>query len=281
MCQHAPMMADHNAGRRAVARPRAIVAAMEGGSIGLVVSVHDVAPSTLPEVRWLLARLDELEVAPRVLKVIPRASETEDVRRHPDLIALLGEEVARGSEIVLHGLTHRLPPGAVLGGRAVDRLRARCFAGSAAEFLGLDDEAALEAVIEAGTIMEQAGFDAFGFCAPAWLARPSLSAILRRCGFRYACWFGSIEDLRAGRRLRAPAWGYMGVGGAVEGLVGLEGWFVRSVWYPVAGGPVRVFLHPQGAPRSRACAATLRAIERLRRSLRPTTYLELLDGWRG
>jgi predicted deacetylase len=254
---------------------------MEGGSVGLVVSVHDIAPSTLPEVRWLLARLDELEVVPRVLKVIPRASEVEDVRRHPDLIALLGEEVARGSEIVLHGLTHRLPPEAVLGGRTVDRLRARCFAGSAAEFLGLDDRAAEEAVLEGRAILRAAGFEPLGFCAPGWLARPSLSAILRRVGFRYACWFGSVEDLRTGRRLRAPAWGYMGVGGVGEGLVGLEGQLVRSVWHPLLGGAARVFLHPQGAPRSRACAASLRAIGRLRRSLRPTTYRELLDGWRG
>lgn len=251
---------------------------MEGGSAGLVVSVHDIAPSTLPEVRWLLARLDDLGVVPRVLKVIPRASEAEDLRRHPDLVDLLTGEVDRGSEIVLHGLSHRLAPGVSLGGRVVDRLRARLFAASAAEFLGLDDEAALEAVIEADSILEQAGVDTFGFCAPAWLARPSLSVVLRRCGFRYACWFGSVEDLRTGRRIRAPAWGYVGVGGLGEALVGLEGRFVRSVWYPVADGPVRVFLHPQGAPRSRACAATLQVIGRLRRSLRPMTYLELLDG---
>lgn len=256
---------------------------MEGGSAGLVVSVHDVAPSTLPDVRWLLARLDELGVSPRVLKVVPRASEADDVRRHPDLVALLADEVARGSEVVVHGLSHRLPPGAVLGGRGVDRLRARWFAGQAAEFLGLDDRAAEAAVLEGRTILREAGFEPLGFCAPGWLARPSLSGILRRCGFRYACWFGSVEDVETGRRLRAPAWGYMGTGGFGEALVALEGRFVRWVWRPVVdrlglGGPVRVFLHPQGAPRSRACAATLRALGRLRRAVRPTTYRDILDG---
>jgi len=255
-------------------------ATMEGGSTGLVVAVHDIAPSTLPEVRWLLARLDELGIVPRVLKVIPRASEADDVRRHPELLAVLAADVEQGSEVVVHGLTHRLAPGAIVGGRPLDRLRARLFAGSAAEFLGLDDEAAAAAVVEARATVEGAGFDPVGFCAPGWLARPSLSAILRRCGFRYACWFGSVEDLRTGERLRAPAWGYMGTGGPTETLVGLEGWLVRTVWRRLLPGPVRIFLHPQGAPRSAACAATLRAIGRLRPSLRPTTYRELLDGRR-
>ena len=255
-------------------------ATMEGGSTGLVVAVHDIAPSTLPEVRWLLARLDELGIVPRVLKVIPRASGADDVRRHPELLAVLAADVERGSEVVVHGLTHRLAPGAIVGGRPLDRLRARLFAGSAAEFLGLDDEAAAAAVVEARATVEGAGFDPVGFCAPGWLARPSLSAILRRCGFRYACWFGSVEDLRTGQRLRAPAWGYMGTGGPTETLVGLEGWLVRTVWRRLLPGPVRIFLHPQGASRSAACAATLRAIGRLRPSLRPMTYRELLDGRR-
>lgn len=253
---------------------------MEGGSTGLVVSVHDIAPSTVPEVRWLLARLDELAVVRRVLKVIPRPTEAEDLRRHPELVDLLAGEVERGSEIVVHGLTHRLPAGARVGGRPLDRLRARLFAGGAAEFLGLDERAAEEAVAEARTIVEEAGFEAAGFCAPAWLARPELSAILRRLGFRFACWFASVEDLRTGRRLRAPAWGYMGTPGLAEALVGLEGRFVRAIWRASGGRAVRVFLHPQGAPESAACAATLRAIGRLRETHRLTTYRELLDGRR-
>lgn len=252
---------------------------MEGGSTGIVVAVHDIAPSTLPEVRWLLDRLDELALAPRVLKVIPRASGAEDIRRHPDLVALLAAEVDHGSEIVLHGLHHRLPGEATLGGRPLDRLRARLFARGAAEFLGLDDGAAEAAIVEGAEILRGAGFEARGFCAPAWLARPGLTGILRRLGFRYACWFGSVEDLRTGRRLKVPAWGYMGTGGLSEALVGLEGRFARSIWQRIATGPVRVFLHPQGAPRSRACAATLRVVgQLLRRGYRPRTYLELLDG---
>ncbi len=250
---------------------------MEGGSARLVVAVHDVAPSTLPEVRWLLERLDELGIVPRVVKVIPRASASEDVRRHPDLVALLAAELGRGSELVLHGLSHRLSPGARLGGRPVDRLRARLFAPLAAEFLGLDDEAAEAAIVEGKEILRGAGFEVEGFCAPAWLARPGLAGVLRRLGFRYACWFGSVEDLQTGRRLRIPAWGYMGTGGVAEALVGLEERFVRSLWPRLAGGSSRVFLHPQGAPRSRACAATLRTLDRLRRTHRPSTYLGLLD----
>ncbi len=251
---------------------------MEGGSAGLVVSIHDVAPSTLPEVRWLLARLDEVGVAPRVLKVIPRASGADDIRRHPDLVELLTEEIRRGSELVLHGLRHRVPPGARLGGRALDRLRARLFAGDAAEFLALDHRAAAEAIEEGSALLDAVGLEAVGFCPPAWLARPGLSSILRDLGFRYACWFGSLEDLRTGRRHRIPAWGYMGSDAFDEALVGLEGLLVRTLGSWVGVRVTRVFLHPQGAPRSPACAAVLRAVARRRRDHEPVTYRELLDG---
>jgi hypothetical protein len=123
--------------------------------------------------------------------------------------------------------------------------------------------------------MAAAGLRAAGFCAPAWLARPGLASILRRRGFRHAAWFGSVEDLATGRRLRVPAWGYMGADGAGEVLVGLE----RQLVTRVSGrlGISRVFLHPAGAPRSRACAGVLRAVERLARERAPSTYVEVLD----
>ncbi|HEX5396787.1 MAG TPA: DUF2334 domain-containing protein, partial [Candidatus Limnocylindria bacterium] len=73
----------------------------------LVVSVHDVAPSTLPDVQWLLERLDALGVRPRALNVIPREADNGDIRDCPALVALLRREAAAGSEIVLHGYSHR------------------------------------------------------------------------------------------------------------------------------------------------------------------------------
>ena len=62
----------------------------------MVVSVHDVAPGTLEEVRYLLRRLDAIGVGRRVLKVVPAATDG-GLAGNPELLALLGEEVALGS----------------------------------------------------------------------------------------------------------------------------------------------------------------------------------------
>src|SRR5579875_1511025 len=108
----------------------------------LVVSIHDVAPATLGDVRYLLDALDEMGARPRVLKVIPNADGHGDVRAYPALVRLLADEVAAGSEVLLHGYTHRAA--GPLRGPWPRRLRARLFAGTAAEFLTLDIAATRE-----------------------------------------------------------------------------------------------------------------------------------------
>jgi len=254
----------------------------EGGAPRrVVVSVHDVAPSTLPNVRWLLERLSAAGVPAgrRVLKVIPDELGAGGLRRDDEAATLLREEADRGSEIVLHGLTHRAPRGASPGGGPLNRLRARLFAGAAAEFLALD-HAAAGARVDAGfAILAAVGLQPAGFCAPGWLARPGLADVLRERGLRYAVWFASVEDLAARpgsgrRRHRIPALGYMGAGGSSEALVGVERVLVATAASRLR--TVRVFLHPQGAATSPACAATLRALERILRTHAPATYTEVL-----
>ncbi|HZS92008.1 MAG TPA: DUF2334 domain-containing protein, partial [Chloroflexota bacterium] len=147
----------------------------------LVVSIHDVAPTFMEDVRYLLAALDAIEVRPRVLKVIPYFEQRDDIRADAAFGRLLASEAAAGSEIVLHGYTHRAagPP----RGPWARRLRAHFFAGAAAEFLSLDD-AAMRARLAVGqAALEKLGLQARGFCAPAWLAPPHLPLLLKEYGF--------------------------------------------------------------------------------------------------
>lgn len=246
-----------------------------GAERSLVVSVHDVAPSTLAGVRWLLGRLDALGVAPRVLKAIPLegGDAGADLRRHPEVGALLREEAARGSEIVLHGYTHRAagPP----RGDPLLRLRARLFAAPVAEFLGLEAGAIRERLLAGRAVLRDVGVEARGFCAPGWLAGPGVRPALAELGFRYDLGMLAIRDLERGRTLRVPSLGYMGAGGAYEEAVAVAGGLTLAAW---SGAPaLRLFLHPQGAPDSAACRRSLRVLARLLRGRRPVTYGHLLD----
>jgi predicted deacetylase len=241
----------------------------------LIVSVHDVAPSTLGEVRWLLSRLDEEGVRPRVLKVIPgEPSVTDEGRR--ELASVVGAEAVGGSEIVLHGWTHRAA-GAYHGSLA-DRLRARLFAGNGAEFLSLQPDEMRTRLSEGRQWLAGVGLDPAGFCAPGWLWTPELPAAAREAGFRYLVGLRGLLDLRDGRRIGMAPIGFMGATRSTE-----LAWRLGEVliWRPMAGlrggSPRRFFLHPQGAPHSRACARVLREIGRAARTHRSSTFSDLLD----
>ncbi len=240
----------------------------------LVISVHDVAPKSADDVRWLLDRLDDLGAAPRVLKVIPRQPASRPLEEDAELVALLRREAAAGSEVVLHGYTHQAA--GRLRGPIAARLRARLAAGDSPEFLTLAPTAAAERVSAGLAVLESLGLRPAGFCAPGWLATPEIDGVLAAAGFRYSLTFATLRDLRIGRIRSIPALGYMGAGPTQEGLVGLE----RRLLMAGRGAfPVlRVFLHPADARRAQACRAALDAVERLCRERRTVTYSDLLHG---
>jgi predicted deacetylase len=259
---------------------------MEGGRLerppsdrALIVSIHDVAPSTARDVAWLLARLGELGIDRRVLKVIPNEGGERRLDADLDLVAALRAEQAAGGEIVLHGWTHQAASAVPSAGRrdgpsALDRLRARLFAGDAAEFVDLPATEAARRIEAGRDLLASLGLAVEGFCAPGWLAGRGSAAVLRAAGFRFLVSYGWLIDLARGGRHLLPGFGSMGTDDVQELLVGAEGGFVllAAPLLPV----IRVFLHPHGAPTSRACARTLRAIGRLRSTRTVSTFGDLL-----
>jgi hypothetical protein len=235
----------------------------------LIVSVHDVGAANVDEVRWLLGRLDEAGIRPRVLKVVP--SPGGDAVRE-----LAASEWRAGSEIVLHGWTHRMDGRA--RGSAGDRLRAALFAAGSAEFLALDRAEMARRLAAGGGWLDEAGIPRGGFCPPAWLAVPGLRDALRGSGFSHLVTLRGVEDLLTGRRMTLPPTGYMGAGGAQEGVVRIGAALVARPLGRLLDAPARrVFIHPERASSSRDCARVLREVERLARRHRPVTYRQLLD----
>jgi len=237
----------------------------------VVVSVHDVAPPHVDALRALLQALDDLGATVRVLKVVPNLGGRWPVRESADLQALLRSEVSRGSEVVVHGYTHRTE-GPLRGPRAV-RLRARWFAPQDAEFLSVPPEEALRRVRAGLEELAACGLDAAGFCAPGWLEPPWLASVLRGAGFRYRVTLGCVHDLLSGRCVRTPWFGAVGAGGLHELLVHVGGsagsWLARTP-YPV----VKAFFHPQ---RPHTWAPQLARLRRALRRRKPVTYRALLD----
>ncbi|HLE58085.1 MAG TPA: DUF2334 domain-containing protein [Candidatus Limnocylindria bacterium] len=243
----------------------------------LIVSIHDVAPSTLADVRWLLSRLDEVGVVRRVLKVIP-GEEGAAADARAELGRLVTDEAARGSEIVLHGWSHRAV-GPRRGG-LLDRLRARLFAGDSAEFLALDPAGMQRRLADGQAWLAALGVNARGFCAPGWLAAPELPSIARRAGFDYLVWLRGLQVLAdQGERWQLlPPIGYMGAGRGQEALVRLGAAVVSGPLLALRRSHVRrVFVHPQRASTSPDCARVLREVAILARRVPSVTYGDLVD----
>jgi predicted deacetylase len=229
----------------------------------LVVSIHDVAPVFLSEVRTLRERLSAWGVGAATLLAVPDHHAASPLGRSPWTVGWLRDRMAAGDEVALHGF-HHLQEGPI---RAPwDRLRARALTAGEGEMLAVPLAAAPGMVGRGRALLaDLLGREPAGFVAPAWLEPRGLGGVLAASGFAWhesSLW---VEDLRAGRRIPSP----------------VLGWATRSRWRermavtwtrvvgPVASqlgratGVVRVALHP-GDVRSPAVMAS---IERTVRAL--------------
>lgn len=263
-------------GRRAAARGYSTPPARAtlAGTL-LIVAVHDVAPSTLGEVRWLLARLDDAGVERRVLLTVPAETGAGDADRS-ELEGLVRREAAAGSEMVLHGWTHRAA--GPYRGSFGDRVRARLLAHRSAEFLALDAAEIAERLAAGRRWLAEAGVTPGGFCAPAWLWTPALAPAAREAGFRYLVGLRGLQRLDGRPPIGLPPIGYLGAG-PVQELAWRLG--ELALWRPMAAlGRTRIrhfVVHPQHASSSRDCARVLREVGRAARNGGAATYGELLD----
>lgn len=236
----------------------------------VLISVHDVAPAYLGEIRWLLRELDRLGARPRNLLVIPNHRGQGDLRQFPELVALLQEEVALGSEIVLHGYTHSRV--GAWRGDLLTKFRAALFASDVAEFVSVEWPEARARLLAGQVILQDVGLGAVGFCPPGWLHTGELADLLRELGFAYLVEMLFLYDLQVNRPVVTPWMGFMGTGRLHEEGAQL-GARLLAPWRASASS-VSVFLHPQGAPHSPICRRVLRELSSLLKEGGgvPTTY---------
>jgi hypothetical protein len=232
----------------------------------LVVSLHDVAPSTASACRAWATDLDRLGV-PLSLLVVPGPFRGRGLPEDAETAVWLHRRVAGGDEVVQHGWRHEGVPGGSRWRQAVGRVVAR----GSAEFCALDEIDAAERLIRGGQVLERLGLFVTGFTPPGWLASPGTLRALQRLGFRYTTSHLGVHDLADGTTHRAFALSHR-PGGAGERL-GAELLLRVTRRAAAAGRPVRIALHPADREHPDLVAATLAAVsDALSLGLTPTTY---------
>ena len=234
----------------------------------LIVSVHDVAPTTRQPVEQIIEALSRHGVSSCSLLVIPnyhhRGSSTDD----RDFVRWLRELEAQGHEIVIHGYFHERPR------REAESLRGKFFnrfyTNNEGEFYDLDYEEAFRRITRAREDFAAAGLTPRGFIAPAWLLGPAAERAAAAADMEYTTRLTGVRDLRSGSDFAARTLVYS----------------VRSDWrraaslawnaalcQHLASAPLaRVSIHPRDHQHPQIWRQLVRLTDRLLEDRMATTY---------
>ncbi len=222
---------------------------------GVVIALHDVAPSTLAEtVRWR-ARVAEVTGGPVSLLVVPRYGGRDSWRSGPG-VAWIRERGRDGDEVVMHGYSHLS-----LAGRDGGELRGR-------------DARSIATLIRDGVAeMREVGLAAEGFISPAYAHPARADASCRAAGLRWWATRGSLRSADGARRLPS-----IGLGASTPGRRALSPPAARLALRLLRAAPVvRLDLHPADLRHARLERAGMELLEALLdQGRRPVTHAALL-----
>ena len=255
-------------GASATSLPSLFALSAEAERAALVVSIHDVAPSTQTRVAEIISELAHRGVAVCSLLVVPnyhrRGCSTED----REFVRWLQELETKGHEIVIHGYFHERPRQE--GESAGQKLFTRFYTKDEGEFYDLDYDEALRRIRQAREEFTAAGLTPRGFIAPAWLLGAPAERAATDADLEYTTRLTAVRDLRSGENYPARTLAYS----------------VRSGWRRItslawnnllarqlAEAPLaRVSLHPPDRDHPEIWRQALRLTEKLLEDRNATTY---------
>jgi hypothetical protein len=233
----------------------------------LVVSIHDVAPSTQARAEAILSELAHHGVAVTSLLVVPNYHHSGCFSGDRSFVRWLQELEAKGHEIVIHGYFHERPR---RNGESVsEKLFTRFYTGEG-EFYDLDYAEALRRINQAREEFSAAGLTPRGFIAPAWLLGTPGERAAADAELEYTTRLTCVRDLRNGENYPARTLAYS----------------VRSGWRrttslawnnllsrQLAEAPLaRISIHPPDREHPEVWQQILRLTDRLLQNRNATTY---------
>ena len=181
-------------------------------SPALSVVMHDVAPSTWAACSKVLDALEQVHSTPVSLLVVADYHRLQRIEDDADFLRAMERRLARGDEIIVHGLSHLDESPAPSAWR--ERFFRRLYTASEGEFFSLSHADAAARMQQARERFKALGWTAKGFVAPAWLMGQGTQSALRDSAFDYSSSRRELIVVPSGQRFNAPS------------LV----WSVRAAW---------------------------------------------------
>lgn len=163
----------------------------------LVVSLHDIAPSTRPVAEKIMAELSRLGVRACSLLVVPDYHHQGRSTQDRQFVSWLRELETAGHEIVIHGYFHERQRRENETVR--DKFLTRVYTDDEGEFYDLDYNEAFRRITVARNEFRESGLKPSGFVAPAWLLGAEAErAVIDAC-MDYTTTLRTVHDVAGGR----------------------------------------------------------------------------------
>jgi len=162
----------------------------------LVVSLHDIAPSTRDVANEIISELFQHGVHVCSLLVVPDYHHQELAVKDRQFIGWLRDLESDGHEIVIHGYFHERPrrPNESLR----DKFLTRFYTHHEGEFYDLNYDDALRRITNARDEFCASGLTPRGFVAPAWLLSKEAERAAHDAELEYTTGLRAVRDLRSG-----------------------------------------------------------------------------------
>ena len=167
----------------------------------LVVSLHDVAPSSQVTVDKMVSELARHGIRPCSVLVVPDYHHQGAAVKDPQFVSWLRDLESQGHEIVIHGYFHERPRRK--GETLREKFLTRVYTRDEGEFYDLGYDEALLRIKTARDEFRAAGLKPRGFVAPAWLLSAEGERAARDAEIEYTTRLRTIRDLRSGEDFAA------------------------------------------------------------------------------
>jgi predicted deacetylase len=178
-----------------------LVATAGAARDSLVVSLHDVAPSTQRVANNIILELARRGVVTCSLLVVPDYHHQGLFTKDSQFVSWLRNLEADGYEVVIHGYCHRRPrrPNETMR----DKFLTRFYANDEAEFYDLDYKEAFRRITAALDEFRAHGLKPRGFVAPAWLLSTEAERAARDAELEYTTRLRTVRDFRSSQNFPA------------------------------------------------------------------------------
>jgi uncharacterized protein len=173
-----------------------VVAAASATKDYLVVSIHDVAPSTQSTTDKILSELAHKGIRHCSLLVVPDYHHQGASMQDRQFVSWLHHLEASGHEVVIHGYFHERP--ARSRETFVEKFVTQIYTQAEGEFYDLGYDESLDRIKKARDEFCSAGLKPRGFVAPAWLLSREAERAARDAEMEYTTRLRNVKDLRSG-----------------------------------------------------------------------------------